>query len=36
MFGLTTACGQQNYENTDVKGFAELIKDSRKGILKEP
>jgi len=23
--GLTTACGQQNFENTDVKGFAELI-----------
>jgi len=23
--GLTTACGQQNYENADVNGFAELI-----------
>ena len=23
--GLTTACGQQNYANTDVQGFAELI-----------
>ena len=23
--GLSTACGQQNFENTDVKGFAELI-----------
>lgn len=23
--GLTTACGQQNFENTDVQGFAELI-----------
>lgn len=22
--GLTSACGQQNFENTDVKGFAEL------------
>ena len=22
--GLASACGQQNYENTDVKGFAEL------------
>ena len=25
--GLTTACGQANYENTDVKGFAELIQN---------
>ncbi len=25
LLGLTTACGQQNYENTDVKGFAELL-----------
>jgi len=33
MFGLTTACGQQNYENTDVKGFAELIKDSNVMVL---
>lgn len=23
-FGLTTACCQQNYENTDVEGFAAL------------
>ena len=23
--GLTTACGQQNFENTDVQGFSELI-----------
>ena len=23
--GLTSACGQQNFENTDVQGFAELI-----------
>ena len=22
--GLTSACGQQNFENTDVEGFAEL------------
>ena len=22
--GLTTACAQQNFENTDVQGFAEL------------
>ena len=26
-FGLTTACGQQNFENADVKGFAELMND---------
>lgn len=25
MMGLTTACGHQNYENADVRGFAELI-----------
>ena len=25
--GLTTACGQGNYENMDVKGFAELVED---------
>ena len=25
--GLTTACGQQNFENYDVKEFAELIAD---------
>ena len=23
--GLTTACGQQNFENVDVEGFSELI-----------
>ena len=23
--GLTTACGQQNFENVDVQGFSELI-----------
>jgi len=33
LFGLTTACGQQNYENTDVKGFVELIKDSNVVVL---
>ena len=26
--GLTSACGQQNYEDVDVKGFSELIEDS--------
>ena len=31
--GLTTACGQQNFENTDVKGFAELIADSNVVVL---
>lgn len=25
--GLTTACGQQNFENADVQEFAELIAD---------
>ena len=25
--GITTACGQAHYENTDVKGFAELMND---------
>ena len=25
MIGLTSACGQQSYENTDVKGFAQLM-----------
>ena len=31
--GLTTACGQQNYENTDVQGFSELIADSNVVVL---
>ena len=31
--GLTTACGQANYENTDVKGFAELMKDPNVVVL---
>ena len=31
--GLTTACGQVNYENYDVKAFAELIADSNVVIL---
>jgi len=25
--GLTTACGQQNFENVDVQGFSKLIED---------
>ena len=32
-FGLTTACGQQTFENYDVKEFAELIADSNVVIL---
>ena len=31
--GLTTACGQQNFENTDVNGFAELMADSNVVVL---
>ncbi len=31
--GLTTACGQANYENTDVKGFAELMNDPNTVVL---
>ena len=28
MLGLSTACGQGNFENADVKEFSELIEDS--------
>ena len=31
--GLTTACGQQNFENIEVKEFAELIADPNVVIL---
>ena len=31
--GLTTACSQQNFENTDVQGFAELIEDTSVVVL---
>jgi rhodanese-related sulfurtransferase len=31
--GLTTACGQQNFENTDVQGFAELVADTNVVVL---
>ncbi len=31
--GLTTACGQQNFENTDVNGFAELTADTSVVVL---
>jgi len=33
ILGLTSACGQQNFENTDVKGFSELIADSNVVVL---
>ena len=33
VLGLTSACGQGNFENTDVHGFAELIADSSVVIL---
>ena len=33
VLGLTSACGQQNYENKDVQGFAELIADSSVVVL---
>ena len=31
--GLTTACGQQYFENTDVQGFTELVADSNVVVL---
>ena len=31
--GLTTDCGQQNFENADVQEFAELIADSNVVVL---
>lgn len=31
--GLTTACGQQNFENADVKAFAELTEDPTVVVL---
>ena len=31
--GLTVACGQEHYENTDVKGFSELLEDSNVIVL---
>ena len=31
--GLTTACGQQNYENVDVKGFSELAENPGVALL---
>ena len=31
--GLTTACGQGNFENTDVEGFAVLVADTNVVVL---
>jgi len=31
--GLTTACGQQHFDNADVQGFAELIADTNVVVL---
>lgn len=31
--GLTTACGQQNYEDTDVQGFSEIVADTSTIVL---
>ena len=31
--GLTTACGQGNFENTDVEGFAMLVADTNVVVL---
>ena len=31
--GLISACGQQNFENTDVQGFTELVADSNVVVL---
>ena len=31
--GLSAACAQANYEDTDVKGFAELIEDGDVVVL---
>ena len=33
VLGLTTACGQQIFENTDVQGFSELVADSNVVVL---
>ena len=33
VMGITTACCQQNFENTDPEGFAALIEDSSVVIL---
>ena len=33
VLGLSTACGQQLYEDADVNGFAELIADTNVVVL---
>ena len=33
VLGMTTACGQKNYEDVDVAKFAELIADSTVTVL---
>ena len=33
VLGLTTACGQGNFENTDVQGFSELVADTNVVVL---
>lgn len=33
VLGLTSACGQQNFENTDVQGFSKFVADSSVVIL---
>ena len=33
LLGMTTACGQKNYEDVDVAGFAALIADSTVIVL---
>ena len=33
VLGLTSACGQDNFENTDVQGFAELVADTNVVVL---
>ena len=33
VLGLNSACGQQNFEDTDVQGFAELVADTNVVVL---
>ena len=33
VLGLNTACGQGNFENADVQGFAELVADTNVVVL---
>ena len=34
VLGLNSACGQSNYENVDVNGFATLIADTSDAVIK--